>query len=90
MVEAVRVDLNFVALGCFILCAGKPIDSKDLGKIEDIVSQQIRDGMIVYSKEASLAEAKLITGLRAVFGEVFVNLAAFNKMNTRVLSYDTG
>ncbi|KAG0615366.1 hypothetical protein M758_5G035500 [Ceratodon purpureus] len=50
---------------------GKPIDAKDLGKIEDIVSQQIRDGMTVYAKEASLAEAKRIMGLRAVFGEVY-------------------
>jgi alanyl-tRNA synthetase len=50
---------------------GKPIDSKALGRIEEIVSQQIRDGMTVYAKEASLAEAKRIMGLRAVFGEVY-------------------
>lgn len=50
---------------------GKPIDSKDLGEIEAIVAQQIRDGMTVYAKEASLAEAKRIMGLRAVFGEVY-------------------
>lgn len=34
------------------------------------MSQQIRDEMSVYTKEASLAEAKRIMGLRAVFGEV--------------------
>jgi alanyl-tRNA synthetase len=49
---------------------GKPIDPKDLGRIEAIVSQQIRDELPVYAKEASLAEAKRIMGLRAVFGEV--------------------
>ncbi|KAH9543369.1 hypothetical protein CY35_13G061100 [Sphagnum magellanicum] len=50
---------------------GKPIDPKDLGRIEAIVSQQIRDELPVYAKEASLAEAKRIMGLRAVFGEVY-------------------
>lgn len=56
----------------FLSCAGKPIDAKALGKIEEIVSQQVRDGMTVYAKEASLAEAKRIMGLRAVFGEVLL------------------
>ncbi|CAK9201668.1 unnamed protein product [Sphagnum troendelagicum] len=50
---------------------GKPIDPKDLGRIEAIVSQQIHDELPVYAKEASLAEAKRIMGLRAVFGEVY-------------------
>ena len=77
----VKLDLNSFALDCFISCTGKPIDSKDLGKIEDIVSQQIRDGMTVYAKEASLAEAKRIMGLRAVFGEVFLKPSAFCRMN---------
>jgi hypothetical protein len=79
---AVKVALNFFAFRCSISCAGKPIDAKDLGKIEGIVSQQIRDGMTVYAKEASLAEAKRIMGLRAVFGEVSVKPAAFNRMST--------
>lgn len=51
-----------------------------MGRIEDIVAQQIRDGMTVYAKEASLAEAKRIMGLRAVFGEVFVLPAVFYRM----------
>ncbi|KAH7372887.1 hypothetical protein KP509_17G026800 [Ceratopteris richardii] len=50
---------------------GKPIDSRDLEKIESIVVQQINDGLTVYAKEASLVEAKRILGLRAVFGEVY-------------------
>eukprot|EP00250_Pteridium_aquilinum_P000973 c11152_g1_i1 orf=130-3051(+) len=50
---------------------GKPIDSKDLQKIESIVAQQIKDELPVYAKEASLVEAKRIMGLRAVFGEVY-------------------
>eukprot|EP00249_Psilotum_nudum_P018822 c26976_g1_i1 orf=378-3269(+) len=50
---------------------GKPINPKDLDKIEAIVSQQIREELSVYAKEASLAESKQILGLRAVFGEVY-------------------
>lgn len=50
---------------------GKPIDPKDLQKIESIVVQQIKDELPVYAKEASLVEAKQIMGLRAVFGEVY-------------------
>jgi alanyl-tRNA synthetase len=55
---------------CLVTFSGKPIDPKDLGRIEAIVSKQIRDELPVYAKEASLAEAKRIMGLRAVFGEV--------------------
>ncbi|MCO5599198.1 hypothetical protein L7F22_053298 [Adiantum nelumboides] len=50
---------------------GKPVDSRDLQKIESIVVQQIKDELPVYAKEASLVEAKRILGLRAVFGEVY-------------------
>lgn len=50
---------------------GKPIDPKDLQKIESIVAQQIKNELPVFTKEASLAEAKRIMGLRAVFGEVY-------------------
>lgn len=50
---------------------GKPVDCKDLQKIESIVGQQILDELPVYAKEASLVEAKRILGLRAVFGEVY-------------------
>ena len=55
-----------------VVDAGKPIDPKDLQKVEAIVSQQITDELPVYAKEASLVEAKRIMGLRAVFGEVSV------------------
>ncbi|KAJ8747823.1 hypothetical protein K2173_012412 [Erythroxylum novogranatense] len=50
---------------------GKPIDPELLGKIESIVNEQIKSELDVFSKEATLAEAKRINGLRAVFGEVY-------------------
>lgn len=50
---------------------GKPIDVKDLAKIEGIVVDQIRKELPVYAKEAPLAHARRIMGLRAVFGEVY-------------------
>ncbi|MCO5547451.1 hypothetical protein L7F22_000901 [Adiantum nelumboides] len=50
---------------------GKPVDSRNLQKIESIVVQQIKDELPIYAKEASLVEAKRILGLRAVFGEVY-------------------
>lgn len=50
---------------------GKPIDPNDLGRIEAIVSDFIGRSLSVFSKEAPLAEAKQIKGLRAVFGEVY-------------------
>lgn len=49
---------------------GKPVDPDDLRKIESIVNKQIEDELDVYAKEVTLAEAKRINGLRAVFGEV--------------------
>lgn len=52
------------------LCIGKPVDPELLRKIESIVNEQIRDELDVFAKEATLAEAKRINGLRAVFGEV--------------------
>ena len=62
--------LLLIEIPCVIDDAGKPINPKDLQKIEAIVSQQIKDELPVYAKEASLVEAKRIMGLRAVFGEV--------------------
>ncbi|XP_078444077.1 alanyl-tRNA synthetase [Wolffia australiana] len=50
---------------------GKPIQPKDLGKIESIVNKQIEDQLDVFARETSLAVAKQIAGLRAVFGEVY-------------------
>ncbi|RZC69982.1 hypothetical protein C5167_033099 [Papaver somniferum] len=50
---------------------GKPIPPNDLRKIESIVNKQIDDEMDVYATEATLADAKRINGLRAVFGEVY-------------------
>lgn len=46
------------------------MDPNDLRRIESIVNEQIKAELDVYSKEATLADAKRINGLRAVFGEV--------------------
>jgi alanyl-tRNA synthetase len=50
---------------------GKPVDSEQLRRIESIVNEQIDAKLDVYAKEVSLADAKQINGLRAVFGEVY-------------------
>ncbi|XP_068647479.1 alanine--tRNA ligase [Aristolochia californica] len=50
---------------------GKPVDPNDLRRIEAIVNQQIKDELDVFASETNLADAKRITGLRAVFGEVY-------------------
>lgn len=49
--------------------SGIPIP--ELTKIENICSEWVAKNTKVYSKEMSLAEAKQIPGLRAVFGEVY-------------------
>lgn len=43
----------------------------ELQKVEDISNEYIRANKQVYSKEVSLAEAREINGLRAVFGETY-------------------
>ncbi|WJZ80247.1 hypothetical protein VitviT2T_000181 [Vitis vinifera] len=50
---------------------GKPVHPDHLRKIESIVNEQIDAELDVFSKDASLADAKSINGLRAVFGEVY-------------------
>ncbi|KAK9057059.1 hypothetical protein SSX86_024426 [Deinandra increscens subsp. villosa] len=50
---------------------GKPIKPDDLRRIESIVNEQIEADLKVSAKEASLADAKRINGLQAVFGEVY-------------------
>jgi hypothetical protein len=52
------------------ISAGKGVGAKELGKIEAIVRQQIADALPVFARDAPLAEARKIVGLRAVFGEV--------------------
>ncbi|PPD68004.1 hypothetical protein GOBAR_DD35119 [Gossypium barbadense] len=47
------------------------INADHLRKIKYIVNEQIKAELDVYSKEATLAEAKRINGLQAVFGEVY-------------------
>ncbi|KAJ4794750.1 Alanine--tRNA ligase [Rhynchospora pubera] len=50
---------------------GKPVSPEDLKKIESIVNKQIEDKLDVYAQEVTLASAKRITGIRAVFGEIY-------------------
>jgi len=50
--------------------AGKPVDADSLRRIESIVNEQIQAELDVNAKEVTLADAKRIKGLRAVFGEV--------------------
>lgn len=49
---------------------GKPVDADSLRRIESIVNEQIQAELDVNAKEVTLADAKRIKGLRAVFGEV--------------------
>lgn len=49
---------------------GKPVDADNLRRIESIVNEQIKAELDVNAKEVTLADAKRINGLRAVFGEV--------------------
>lgn len=66
-----------VYLSALICEIGKPVKPEQLKEIESIVSEQIKAEMDVFSKEASLSDAKRITGLRAVFGEVSLNFCVF-------------
>ncbi|KAL1565446.1 alanine--tRNA ligase [Salvia divinorum] len=50
---------------------GKPVKPEELRKIESIVNEQIKAELDVFAKEAKLADAKRVNGLRAVFGEVY-------------------
>ena len=47
------------------------ISDQELGKIEDISTNYIRQNCVVYAKDVPLATAREIEGLRAVFGEVY-------------------
>ncbi|OMP11786.1 Alanine-tRNA ligase, class IIc [Corchorus olitorius] len=65
------------------------ITAEHLRKIESIVNEQIKAELGVYSKEATLAEAKRINGLRAVFGEVYpdpVRVVAIGKKVEDILA----
>lgn len=50
---------------------GKPVQVEELREIESIVNKQIGDKLDVFAKEATLADAKRVNGLRAVFGEIY-------------------
>jgi len=48
-----------------------PVSIDELAKVEAIVRSQIKQDLTVYAEPASLATAKSISGLRAVFGEAY-------------------
>ncbi|GAB4857858.1 hypothetical protein Ancab_015764 [Ancistrocladus abbreviatus] len=68
---------------------GKPVQHEELRRIESIVNDQIKAELDVYAKEATLAEAMRINGLRAVFGEIYpdpVRVVAIGKKVEDLLS----
>ncbi len=50
---------------------GRPLDAKEVGRIEEICRETIERDLEVYAQAAPLAQARTISGLRAVFGEVY-------------------
>eukprot|EP00438_Fugacium_kawagutii_P001649 Skav236320 [mRNA] locus=scaffold97:136373:142711:+ [translate_table: standard] len=50
---------------------GKPVDVKELRKIEEICNEMIQKSCVVHFRDVALDTAKAITGLRAVFGETY-------------------
>lgn len=59
-----------LCINALSISTGKPVKPEDLRRIEAIVNEQIKAELDVSAKEASLADAKRVNGLRAVFGEV--------------------
>eukprot|EP00834_Sanchytrium_tribonematis_P000004 NODE_2_length_91304_cov_0.692462.p4 type:complete len:890 gc:universal NODE_2_length_91304_cov_0.692462:24807-27476(+) len=50
---------------------GKQLKIEELQNIEKICNDEIKKAKIIYAQEVSLSVARLISGLRAVFGEVY-------------------
>jgi len=50
---------------------GKPLNQPQLAELDQIVVNMIQNELKVYTKVVTLADAKKIQGLRAVFGEVY-------------------
>lgn len=67
---AVRILCELRVFTHLLQWVGKPVDADSLRRIESIVNDQIKAELDVNAKEVTLAEAKRINGLRAVFGEV--------------------
>uniref|UniRef100_A0A7S3E7W0 Alanine--tRNA ligase n=1 Tax=Rhodosorus marinus TaxID=101924 RepID=A0A7S3E7W0_9RHOD len=55
----------------FDFAHGKPLSASQSKRIESLVKQSIKDSLEVYTQVITLAEAKAIHGIRAVFGEVY-------------------
>jgi len=55
----------------FDFAYGKPLTASQSKQIESIVRRSIKDSLEVYTQVITLAEAKSIHGIRAVFGEVY-------------------
>lgn len=84
MYGQVKVSQSITSISCFLSSLeisfffdssstnrDEAINADHLRKIKYIVNEQIKAELDVYSKEATLAEAKRINGLQAVFGEVY-------------------
>eukprot|EP00878_Enallax_costatus_P013646 GHUV01014269.1.p1 GENE.GHUV01014269.1~~GHUV01014269.1.p1 ORF type:complete len:806 (+),score=287.63 GHUV01014269.1:1306-3723(+) len=66
-----------------------PVDPAQLAKVESICREWVTADKAVTSKEVSLAQAKAIKGLRAVFGEVYpdpVRVVAIGKSVDELLA----
>ena len=50
---------------------GQPVSPEQLRRVEEIVQKAVKQDLTVYAVPASLGAAKMIRGLRAVFGEVY-------------------
>jgi len=50
---------------------GKPMQQKQLAEVDELVENMIKKELKVHTKVVSLADAKKIKGLRAVFGETY-------------------
>lgn len=55
----------------FDFAHGQPAAPGELGRVEEVVREQIKADLQVYADAAPLGEARRINGLRAVFGEQY-------------------
>jgi alanyl-tRNA synthetase len=49
----------------------QPVAPAELDRVEDIVRHQIKNNLTVYATPSTLADAKAVAGVRAVFGETY-------------------
>lgn len=69
---------------------GKPVTPEQLKDLDKIVGDLITKQLPVYTKIVSLADAKKIKGLRAVFGEVYPDPVRYDIIIKSVYSRSRG